>query len=263
MGQNKEWKSLKVNPELVLYVKNIFVFENQEIEENTLLPFYADGYPGIIFQRADNGVILKPRNKKLSEFFLYGQTLTPIELSITGPFQLIVFQLFPFAAKILLGINPRQLNDDCFDLRLLANVNVEKTVGQLKNTRHFPTQKKIVSSFLLSLIQKSTVHPDQRVQLAISLILSSKGKIALKELRENLHVTERTLERQFVEQIGIAPKQFIKIIQFNTSLRQLSEEEYTKLSDIAYENEYADQSHFIRMFKKFTGKTPLEFQKSL
>ncbi|HEY5823639.1 MAG TPA: AraC family transcriptional regulator [Cyclobacteriaceae bacterium] len=258
-----EWKSLKVSPELVLYVKNIFFFENEEVEKNMLLPFYADGYPGIIYQQADNGVILKPKNKTLSEFFLYGQTLTPIELSITGPFQLIAFQLYPFAAKTLLGINPRQLNDDCFDMRLLANVNVEKTIGVLKNTRHFPTQKRFVSSFLLSLIEKSTIHPDQRVQLAITLILNSKGKISLKELREKLHVTERTLERQFVEQTGIAPKQFIKIIQFNTSLRQLSEEEYSKLSDIAYENEYADQSHFIRMFKKFTGKTPLEFQKSV
>ncbi len=33
------------------------------------------------------------------------------------------------------------------------------------------------------------------------------------------------------------------------------------ISDIAYANGYADQSHFIRNFKKFTRLSPLEFQR--
>jgi len=257
-----ELKPLRVDRKLTLYVKNIFVFENKEEDKQTRLPFYADGYPGIIFQQAVNGVFLLPKNKLLSDFFLYGQTIHPIELSIAGPFRLIVFQLYPFAAKTLIGINPKRLNDDCFDLNLLANVNVRQTIAQLTSTSEFSVQKEILSCFLTTLIQQSNVHPDQRIHLAISLILNSKGKISLTDLREHLHVTERTLERQFSEQIGISPKQFIKIIQFKTSLNQLSEEAYARLSDIAYENEYADQSHFIRMFKKFTGKTPSEFQKT-
>jgi AraC-like DNA-binding protein len=257
-----ELTSLKVDKKLSPYVKDIFVFENQDDKKNTLLPFYADGYPGIIFQQATNGVLLRPKNKLLSEFFLYGQTIKPIELSINGAFKLTVFQLYPFAAKTLIGINPKQLNDDCFDLSLLANVGVNHTIAQLKSKPDFIFQRETISSFLLKLIHQSAVPPDQRVQLGICLILNSKGKVSLQSLRESLHVTERTLERQFEDQVGVSPKQFIKIIQFNTSLNQLSEEVYTKLSDIAYENEYADQSHFIRMFKKFTGKTPSEFLKS-
>jgi AraC-like DNA-binding protein len=256
-----ESKTIRIDKKLRHYVEGIFTFENQEGDKQTLLPFYADGYPGIIFQQAVNGVFLNPKNKRLSEFFLYGQTLEPIELSISGPFQLIVFQLHPFAARTLIGIDPKRLKDDCFDLTLLAKVNVDEITTQLKATTDFSVQKEIISSFLLTLIQYSTIHPDQRVQLAIKLILDSKGKVSLKDLRENLHVTERTLERQFVKEVGVSPKQFMKIIQFNSSLNQLSDEEYTKLSDIAYQNKYADQSHFIRMFKEFTGKTPSEFQK--
>jgi len=33
-----------------------------------------------------------------------------------------------------------------------------------------------------------------------------------------------------------------------------------KLSDVAYENGYADQSHFIRSFREFTGYTPSQYQ---
>jgi AraC-like DNA-binding protein len=256
-----ELTPVPIDKKLRLYVEGIFTFENQEADKQTLLPFYADGYPGIIFQHSIHGAFLKPKNKRLSEFLLYGQTIDPVELSIIGPFQLIVFQLYPFAAKTLIGIDPKRLNNDCFDLNLLAKVNVAQTISQLKATTDFTIQKEIISSFLLTLIQQATISPDQRVQYAIRLILNSKGKIALKDLRENLHVTERTLERQFVKEVGVSPKQFIKIIQFNTSLHQLSDEDYTKLSDIAYENKYADQSHFIRMFKEFTGRTPSEFKK--
>ena len=73
-----ELKSLKVEKEISPYVKTIFIYESQDTEKNTILPFYADGYPGIIFQQSTNGVVLRPRNKLLSEFFLYGQTITEV-----------------------------------------------------------------------------------------------------------------------------------------------------------------------------------------
>jgi AraC-like DNA-binding protein len=75
-------------------------------------------------------------------------------------------------------------------------------------------------------------------------------------------VTGRTLERNFVKNIGVTPKQFARIIQFNSSLKQLSETEYYNLTEIGYDNGFADQSHFINTFKRYTGKTPKEFQRA-
>lgn len=36
---------------------------------------------------------------------------------------------------------------------------------------------------------------------------------------------------------------------------------FSKFSDLAYDNEYYDQMHFIREFKRFTGYTPGMFVK--
>jgi len=74
-----------------------------------------------------------------------------------------------------------------------------------------------------------------------------------------LHLNERTFERRFVAAVGISAKQFSRIIQFQQSLEQLTVKDYTKLSDIVYSNGFADQSHFIRVFKAFTGKSPKKF----
>lgn len=102
---------------------------------------------------------------------------------------------------------------------------------------------------------------DERIQLAINLILKSKGTIRIKDLRNEIHITERTFERQFAAQTGITPKQFAKIVQFHASYKKLSEKDYERLTDIVFETGFADQSHFIRIFKTFTGTTPSNFRK--
>jgi AraC-like DNA-binding protein len=76
-------------------------------------------------------------------------------------------------------------------------------------------------------------------------------------------LSERTLERRFKQSIGISAKLFSRICRFQESLNQLRKNKYDKLSDIAYENGYADQSHFIRSFKEFTGVSPFDYRKQL
>ncbi|MEZ4747997.1 MAG: helix-turn-helix domain-containing protein [Calditrichia bacterium] len=47
--------------------------------------------------------------------------------------------------------------------------------------------------------------------------------------------------------------------QFRSAMEQMTEADYVNLTEIGYDNGFADQSHFIRSFKRYTGKTPKEF----
>ena len=98
-----------------------------------------------------------------------------------------------------------------------------------------------------------------RIKLAINLILKTNGTISIKELRDKLFVSERTLERNFLKEIGVTAKQFAKIIQFSSALQQMTDTDYVNLTDIGYDSGFSDQSHFIRSFKRYTGKTPKEY----
>ncbi|WP_461534205.1 helix-turn-helix domain-containing protein [Sinomicrobium sp.] len=243
---------------LLPYVNDILVFEEKNQNAETVLPFFADGFPGIVFNVAPNGLYLQHKNKRLSDFFLYGQTINPIELSVKGTYKLIAFQIFPFAVRVLLGVEPKILNDDCFDLTGFIEQN-----QQLKNLKKAETTKrqiKIISLFLEEIAKNSSLNPDKSILLAINLIVQFKGKISVSELRNKLFLTERTLERRFVKEVGVTPKVFCKIIQFQNSLAQIKNEASNSLTGIAYENGFSDQSHFIKTFKKYTGFTPSEFQ---
>lgn len=248
--------------ELAPFVKNLILMEDAQPGYHDI-PTYADGFPGIMYSETDQVAILKPANKPLSEFFLYGQTIKPIILSIPGPYKAIVLQLYPFAAKLLLGVDPKELNDQCFDLLQIKEVDTQSTLRQLHEARHLPAQIDLINTYLKDLVKVSASNPDHRIKMAVNIILNSKGKITVKELREQLFIGERTLERHFSSEVGMTPKQFARIIQFNFSLNKLAEKDYMSLSDLSYESGFADQSHFIRTFKQFVGKTPKEFLSQL
>jgi len=256
-------KQISKNKSLLPFVKEIMFLENHEETTEKNYPFYANGFPGIVYSKSSHPFYLNPGNKELPEFYLYGQTIAPISLNIKGAFQLIDIRLYPFAVKILLGVDPKILNDECFDLKLMKNVDTDATLTKLTQTSSKDKTIDLLVDYFEELLKKASNNPDYRIKLATNLILSSSGNISVKEVRDRLCVSERTLERHFIRDMGVTTKQFAKIIQFSSSIKQITESDYSSLTEIGYDNGFADQSHFIRTFKKFTGKTPKEFQKQL
>ena len=244
------------------FVKEVLFLESEAAGAQQF-PFYADGFAGIVFSKSKNPFSLQPRGKQLSDFYLYGQTIEPMSLDIQGAFKLVALRLYPFAVRILLGVDPKLLNDDCYDLLKVNSVDSQGTLAQLRKTETPDEIVLILSSYFNDLLQHASLNPDYRIKLATNLILKSNGRISIKALREQLCIGERTFERHFLKEIGVTPKQFAKIIQFSSSMNQITENDYLHLTEIGYQNGFADQSHFIRTFKRYTGKTPREFQKQI
>jgi len=244
---------------LELFVKEIFVLEHTEGPKNATLPFFADGYPGIVYLQSEKGFLL-PRKKELTAFFLYGQMIAPFELLVTSPYLMIAFQLYPFASKLLFDVDPKKLNDDCYDLSKIKWAVIENPLETLVAPAKISSKIEIIAKFLSKIAQKKGMGEYREIQRAIQIVIDHKGIIAVNELADRLNITERTLRRKFNHYVGISPKKFAKIIQFQTSLGQISTGDFSKLTDVVYENGYADQSHFIRNVRKFTGKRPLQLK---
>ncbi|NQX97387.1 MAG: helix-turn-helix transcriptional regulator [Flavobacteriales bacterium] len=252
-----------IDEDLAPFVNCIMIGKSIDFESHTNIPFYANGYPGIMFQQSENGFFLLPKKKELSELFLYGQTLEPVSLDVHGPHNYVVVQLYPFASKYLLNVNPKELNDDCYDLLQIDYLDTKKYKNQLINSNNEAQQIKIISNLIRELIEVHNIPKNDNIQKAISIIIDCKGQIKIKELLELLFMTERTFERNFKSYVGLSPKQFAKIIQFQSSLDQLTKTNFKKLSDIGFESGFTDQSHFIRIFKSYTGQTPNFYYKNL
>lgn len=252
------FETLSPDKTISLFVKNILVFEENAKTQKTVLPFFADGYPGIMFQQTKKGLWVSPHNKRMPPLFLYGQTIQPIELNLQGTYSLIVFQLYPFVLNSFFNLQAKDLNDGCYDLQ--AFESGKTLVQQLSKNTTVKKKVELLSDFLSGIFLEKRAKLDLQIRQVIHMIIESKGQKTITELCEQLHLTERTLERRFLKEVGISAKQFSGIIQFRGSMEQLSAKNYTKLSDVVYKNGYADQSHFIKVFKAFTGKTPKAFK---
>ncbi len=249
-----------VNPDksISLFVKNIMIFEESEPNQKTVLPFFADGYPGLMFQDTENGLIVSPHNKQMPLLFLYGQTIKPIELVIQGAYKLIIFQFYPFVLKSFFNITAKDINDDCYNLEQIENG--KETINKLINSPNCNKRIEILTTFLSNIFQIKKEKLDFQVRQSIQIIIDNKGQISIGEISNQLHITERTFERRFIKEVGISAKQFSNIIQFQLSMEQITLKDFTKLTDVVYKNGYADQSHFIKVFKAYTGKTPKAFK---
>lgn len=252
-----------INPDksVSLFVKSIWVFEENNEEQRTILPFFADGFPGLIYYEAVKGMTVFPQDKIMPPFFIYGQTISPIEVVFEGSYKMIVFQLYPFILKRFFNIDPKTINDNCYDLQQLNDTEISATSSQLPLSNTTERRIELITAFLSSVFEAKRQTLDFKIKQALQLTMDNKGQLSIKDLCRKIKVNERTLERRFTSETGVSPKQFAKIIQFQSSLEQLTVKDFNKLTDIVYQNGFVDQSHFIKVFKVFTGKTPKGFSK--
>jgi AraC-like DNA-binding protein len=86
-----------------------------------------------------------------------------------------------------------------------------------------------------------------------------KGMATVDHIARTHNVSNRTLERAFTKNIGIPPKEYIKIIRFQHAVKRLqARRKPNDLLGIAIDMGYYDHAHFTREIKKYSGLTPSE-----
>jgi len=127
-----------------------------------------------------------------------------------------------------------------------------KSVG---DEAHAPEmQIALIEAFLL---KKAPAFADRNYKLSAAekLILDSRGLLSVAALCDTLHVNYKWLERNFRRYLGITPKAYLGNIRFLHAYFSLMKGNI-ELIDVALENGYYDQNHFIRDCRKYTGQVP-------
>src|SRR5690606_25402956 len=141
------------------------------------------------------------------------------------------------------------------------NADMISLVTKLRTSDVVEDKIEIISNLLLSFLERKKKGFDYQIREAVLRIIYTNGQESIRAIAEKSNLNIRTFERRFLHETGLSPKQFAKIIQFQASMEQLTLKDYTKLTDIVYQNGFADQSHFIRLFKAFSAKTSKLFNK--
>ncbi|EON78403.1 Transcriptional regulator, AraC family [Lunatimonas lonarensis] len=110
------------------------------------------------------------------------------------------------------------------------------------------------------LLENLTDKDDTIVRKAMLLIEDFEKDYTMQEVAEHCALTIKTLQRNFKRLLTCTPSEYKRIAKFRYSLyKEGLQKEIKKLTEIAYESNYYDQSYFIRDFKKLTGINPKAF----
>jgi hypothetical protein len=202
---------------------------------------------------SDHDFILQPRAMVL------GQTLEPFYIQPTGYVNTFAVRFYPFGfANFVSSPISNLANKETALEKLFGEADSNRLEREMIAAVDTHERIEIVEKFLLGkLSQPSTI--DQIVKTTIDTLLATKGSTPINSIVQDDLSKRRQLERKFLKQIGISPKQLGKVIRLQAALNLLLHQKKQTLTEIAYESEYYDQAHFIKDFKEFTGTNPNEF----
>jgi AraC-like DNA-binding protein len=134
----------------------------------------------------------------------------------------------------------------------------KELAAEVMNERTPEAAARVVERFLVTQLRRAQT-PVPLVDAALQLMAASNFTMQVNELEARMGYSRRYLHALFLEHVGLSPKRLSNVMVFERLYRRFSKDKSaTALRDDALEV-YADQSHFIRHFKRFTGFSPVAF----
>ena len=114
----------------------------------------------------------------------------------------------------------------------------------------------IIQQFLMRQLRR---HGKDSIEILVRRCRANHGRDRVAHLCRDIGVSERMLERMFLNRLGYSPKHFLRLSRFLHTCHLLRHSARPHLTHIAHQAGYYDQAHCIADFTAFAGMTPRAF----
>ena len=254
------------HPPLAMHVRCLWAFESSPAdgarEIQTVVP---DGYPEMVLHYGDRcheigaGGILK----RQSRFVFAGQLSAALSLQPGAHAGMIGVRLQPVGARAFLGMSMLETTDRRLDLADVWAHDSTDLIDATGNANNVDVRLNVVERFLLKKLAQTRTKPDAAVSQGVGLLQSTEGRLSIDALAARCGLSSRQLERRFLDEVGIPPRLLASIFRFRRVFDLLEQSQSGRWVSAAIGAGYFDQAHMIRDFKRFSGRQPEAFYRSL
>lgn len=187
--------------------------------------------------------------------YVMGYCNSFVEIDIDNEFNYFGIRFLPGIFPLLFNIDASELSNHYEHLSTvqpnLYNI-IQQTINKCLSLQDLGNE---LNHYFINHINKIEKLFDNRFFCALEIILKSKGVINVeKDLNDG--ISSRHLQRLFNFYIGDTAKSFCRVIRFQNLLKIDPSIKLIKSEKLFYDFGYYDQTHFIKEFKLFYGKTP-------
>ncbi|HVU54490.1 MAG TPA: AraC family transcriptional regulator [Puia sp.] len=245
------------------YIQCYYTFESEaDVElDDTVFP---GGHMEIIFNLGEGSWKFSVNEvfHTTPQVELWGKLTQPLPIRSVGRNSMLGIRFYAHSAACFLDEEMWEFNDRVNDLRDLLGAPVRELHARLKGTARLADRIQLIEAFLLKRLalkarKLNNTHIDMIGQIVKELQLNDETA-HVEAIATRYRISSRYLRKLFLQYTGVTPKLYNKIHRFQHSLQLISGSD-SSLTSIAYEAGYADQSHFIRDFRSFTGFSPSSY----
>ena len=229
-------------------------------QETVPQPVLPDGTTELIVHRARPFVrylAAGPAERQASTLFV-GPMLAPVVLLADGAADVVAVRFRPNGAFALLATPQHLLQDAIIDAAALELPWLRRTVQAAEGASSAPAAIAHLEAGLVARVRRIGARTDTRVDAAIAMVDGACGDCRVETVARIAQTARRHLERLFREQVGLTPKAYARVRRFQAVAARVTGDPSSRLADLSHDAGYFDQSHMIRDFLAFAGRTPEE-----
>lgn len=214
--------------------------------------FELDGIPRNTF---DNGTL--EINGVYSESWISGMHKNYLSISAHANSEMLVVQLDPAGILPFIHRSAHELNNQVIAATDIFGEEFKEIRKAIIEAEEIREKFQIIEEWLLHRLD-DTKKPNP---ILVTLLEELKAKPVKQHAKviNSYPKSQKHLISQFKKYFGLTPKVMHRIYRFNEILQEIHSKKSVTWSQVAYDFDYADQSHFIKEFKEFSGFNPQEF----
>jgi len=242
------------------YIKNYCIVEiNNSMDYIPCERVLPQGNVTLVFHYGSPSKFKKKNSSEYieSNLVICGQQSSYYDLSLSGKTGIILIVFKPHGVEPFFNFPINELLNKNLSVSDLIKNEAAVLEDKLFNSQN---NKQRIAHLENVLLKRMVINKDfERVEHAIKIIENSKGQIKTQVLAEEVCLGIKQFERIFSKHVGLNPKKFTSIVRFQNVLQMKMNDKNANMYQLAFDNGYYDQSHFIHDFKNLTGLSPRDF----
>lgn len=237
---------------LTPFIKQYWFLTLNDVPQSSqrIIPF---GNVALSFNRGERSYS-SSENGLLPLSYITGQLTSYTNVTYSGNINLISIIFQPASARLFFNFPLSELNNKNIPIEALDDPQLTELEKYLAETYSNEACAKLIEKYLLKRLYEPERSGHSRLNAVIHSINHCENNIF--GLAQAACLGYKQFNRIFNENIGIQPKDFLRIVRFQKAFHILQVQSQITLTKLAFECNYYDKSHLIREFKEFTGYTP-------